>query len=291
MLVQFPGTSQNKDVWVIGKSVAVGVGRWAGRNGRARHAPAWSAAVVLLVAVGAVLVGCGGSAPTADGTAGGVGTSAAPPVSAGTVVTFTTNDGVTLSGRLFGRQNSDAAGVVLAHMYPADQSSWYDYARRLADEGYVALTFDFRGYGDSAGTKQIDQIDRDVEAALGEIRAQGVTRVALVGASMGGTAVLIVASRQPVQGVITLSAPVEFEGLSAKDAVTKVTAPKLFIGAEDDPGGPAARELGALAPEPKDVVVFPGSDHGTDLLKGAQGDAVLALLEEFLARNVAGSAP
>ena len=74
-----------------------------------------------------------------------------------------------------------------------------------------------------------------------------------------GTAALIVAARQPVQGVVTLSAPVEFEGLSAKDAVTKVMAPKLFIGAEDDAGGPAARELGGMGPEPKEVAVFPGS--------------------------------
>lgn len=247
-------------------------------------------AVVLLVAVGAVLVGCAGSASTTGGTAEVVGTSTGQMVFAGTVVSFTTDDGVTLAGRLFGRQNSGAAGVVLAHMYPADQTSWYDYARRLADEGYVALAFDFRGYGESGGSKQIDQIDRDVAAALREIRAQGVTRVALIGASMGGTAALMVAAREPVQGVITLSAPVEFEGLSAKDAVTKVMAPKLFIGAEDDAGGPAARELGAMAAEPKDVVVFPGSDHGTDLLRGAQRDAVLAHMEEFLARNVAGSA-
>jgi alpha-beta hydrolase superfamily lysophospholipase len=247
--------------------------------------------VVVLIAMGAVLVGCGGSASTSGGTAEGLGTSVGHPVSAGTVVTFTTEDGVTLSGRLFGRQNSGAAGVVLAHMYPADQTSWYDYARRLADEGYVALAFDFRGYGESGGSKQIGQIDRDVAAALGEIQARGVTRVALVGASMGGTAALMVAARQPVQGVITLSAPVEFEGLSAKDAVTKVLAPKLFIGAEDDAGGPAARELGAMAQEPKEVAVFPGSDHGTDLLRGAQRDAVLARMQGFLARNVLGNAP
>ena len=245
--------------------------------------------VVVLVALGVVLVGCGGSVSTTGGTAGSAGTSAGQTASAGTVVTFTTDDGVSLAGRLFGGQNSGGAGVVLAHMYPADQTSWYDYARRLADEGYVALAFDFRGYGESGGNKQIDQIDRDVAAALDEIRAQGVTRVVLVGASMGGTAALMVAARQPVQGVITLSAPVEFEGLSAKVAVTKVMAPKLFIGAEDDAGGPAARALAGVAPEPKDVAVFPGSDHGTDLLRGAQRDAVLTRMDAFLARNVAGS--
>jgi hypothetical protein len=134
-----------------------------------------------------------------------VRTSVGQSVPAGTVVTFVTDDGVILSGRLFGGQKSDGAGMVPAHMYPA--------------------------------------------------------------------------------------APVEFKGLSAKDAVTKVLAPTLFIGAEDDAGGPGTRELGAMASEPKEVAVFPGSDHDTDLLQGDQGTAVLACMEEFLARTVVGSTP
>ena len=31
-------------------------------------------------------------------------------------------------------------------MQAADQSSWFDYADTLADEGYRTLTFNFRGY-------------------------------------------------------------------------------------------------------------------------------------------------
>jgi hypothetical protein len=81
--------------------------------------------------MGVVLVGCGGSAPTTGATAKGVETSVGQPVSAGTagtVVTFATDDGVTLSGRLFGGRNSDGAGVVLAHMYP--WRAWFWWVRR-----------------------------------------------------------------------------------------------------------------------------------------------------------------
>jgi|GEM_PF-3049276 len=96
---------------------------------------------------------------------------------------------------------------------------------------------------------------------------------------------------EPVQGALTLSAPVEFKGLSAKDAVTSVTASTLFIGAEDDGGGPDACELGTPANEPTEVGVFRGSDHGTDLLPAHQRDAVLACLDEFLRRNAAEGTP
>ena len=43
-------------------------------------------------------------------------------------------------------------GRDLAHMYPADQSDWTDFAQVLAAQGYQALTFDFRGFTESEGT-------------------------------------------------------------------------------------------------------------------------------------------
>ena len=69
-------------------------------------------------------------------------------------VTFPSSDGVQLSGRLFG-PDSARTGIVLAHMLPADESSWYEFAIFLSQRGYKALTFDFRGYcpGGDAGWK------------------------------------------------------------------------------------------------------------------------------------------
>ncbi len=73
-------------------------------------------------------------------------------------VAFEATDGTPLRGHLFGK---GPTGVILAHMYPADQKSWFPLARKLAEEGYLAMTFDFRGYGESGGEKVISEIDRD----------------------------------------------------------------------------------------------------------------------------------
>ena len=101
-------------------------------------------------------------------------------------VKFATEDRITLSGQVF-NGGGDMA-VILSHAFPTDQRSWTAFARMLAeDHGYVVLTFDFRGYGDSGGDTIIPDIDRDVRAALGFIRRSGVARVVLIGASMGGT--------------------------------------------------------------------------------------------------------
>lgn len=200
--------------------------------------------------------------------------------SRGERVRFTSTDGVQLGGHIFG---SGSAGVVLAHMYPADQTSWFDTATQLAARGYLVLTFDFRGYGESAGKKQIDQIDKDLEAAVQEIQTRGASSVALVGASMGGTVSLIVAARTKVAAVATLSAPVEFRGLSARQAVAAITVPKLFLAAEKDAGAASAVELDRLASPPKELELFPGSDHGTNMLTGSSAEAVRKRLFDFLA--------
>jgi pimeloyl-ACP methyl ester carboxylesterase len=204
-------------------------------------------------------------------------------------VMFTTDDGIALSGNLYG---SGHWGVVLSHMYPADQTSWTAVAEELAQEGYLVLTYDFRGYGDSAGTKDIGHVDRDVRAATDFIRVAGATDMVLVGASMGGTASLMVAPSLQVMsslrlaGVATLSAPVDFQGLSATDAVPQLVVPLLFIAAEGDSGAGAARQLEELSGGKGVLEILPGNDHGTQLFSGAQADTTWQLLLGFLQRTL-----
>jgi len=219
------------------------------------------------VALALFLSGCGSNV----GTGGGA-----------TKVSFSTEDGIQLSGHLFG---SGDVGVVLSHMRPADQESWWPFARVLKDKGYRVLAYDFRGYRDSHGDLDISNIDRDVQAALDFIRGEGVSKVFLIGASMGGTASLKVASREAVAGVITLSAPPAIEGLDASEDVMAVLAPKLFIAAEDDLFYVRSVDLfDQTAPDPKERLIVEGRAHGTDMLSGDPGPRVQGLIVDFLRR-------
>ncbi len=129
-------------------------------------------------------------------------------------------------------------------------------------------------------------IDRDVEAAWDFMEKQGVGKIFLMGASMGGTACLKVAAQRPAAGVVALSAPLKFRGLSAADEVARITAPKLFLASEGDSSAVAsAQQYFALAQEPKEIKIFPGSAHGTDMLKGEQGPEVQKTILEFVARE------
>jgi pimeloyl-ACP methyl ester carboxylesterase len=67
--------------------------------------------------------------------------------------------------------------------------------------------------------------------------------------------------------------------------VARITAPKLFLASEGDSSAVAsAQQYFALAQEPKEIKIFPGSAHGTDILKGAQGLEVQKTILEFVAR-------
>jgi len=176
-------------------------------------------------------------------------------------VTFTTEDGIDISGNIFG---TGSKWVILSHMYPTDQTSWFGFARELADKGYIVLTYDFRGYGKSGGDKDIPNIYKDLEAALNFVKQYDTEEIFLIGASMGGTASLIVASKEEVDGVVNFSGPMEFMGLSAEDTVQDIECPKLFMASQGDGGAAdAANKFYEDSTTSKYMTILNGSSHGT----------------------------
>jgi predicted alpha/beta hydrolase len=90
------------------------------------------------------------------------------------------SEGVKLAGDLFLpadiKPGERRAGIVLCHGYTGVRSIYLpDNARVLADAGYVVLTFDYKGWGDSDGAKtRLAPYSRvaDVQAALTFMGAQ-----------------------------------------------------------------------------------------------------------------------
>jgi pimeloyl-ACP methyl ester carboxylesterase len=178
--------------------------------------------------------------------------------------------GADLDGVVIG---DGATGVVLAHQLHSNLCAWLPFAKRLADTAEMrVLAFDF---------PSTSNLDRNVLAAVAELRREGAHSIALAGASMGGTAVLVAASRnRSITRVASLSRPRDFEGLDAGHAVPRVRVPTLFVaGKEDSPYVDDARAMYGAATGDKKLLVVPGSDHGTDLLDDEQvGDQLLAFL-------------
>ncbi|MEY2569209.1 MAG: uncharacterized protein QOE35_3738 [Actinomycetota bacterium] len=112
-------------------------------------------------------------------------------------------------------------GLVLCHGFPsgprgaANSAETYpDLADRLAAEaGWVVLSFNFRGTGDSAGDFSIGGWLADLGAAIDHLFAeQQVDAVWLAGFSTGGAlAICAAAEDERVAGVATMAAPAAFD--------------------------------------------------------------------------------
>jgi dienelactone hydrolase len=162
------------------------------------------------------------------------------PKAKATLVRFKAADGTSLDGVMVG---SGTAGVVLAHEYLADLCGAWPFADYLAKRGLRAFAVDLRCFGLSScpeGDAKGRVVD-DVVAAVAELRRRGATRVALVGASMGGSAVLVAGTRvqPPVDAVVELSGqadPTNQIGipLNAGAAVAQLAAPTMFMVANND---------------------------------------------------------
>jgi esterase/lipase len=200
-------------------------------------------------------------------------------------IAFGTDDGVTIKGHLYSTPGPKRRVVVFAHEYPKDQKAWQGFAREITSPGVSAVTFDFRGYGETGGSKDVSKIDHDLEAAVRFLKSRDYPLMYVVGASMGGTATLKVAARNELAGAVLVSAPTNFMGLDARQDVSKVTEPKLFIASRGDDDAPAAvATFMQSSPEPKQSQLFDGSAHGSELLQGNNTAAFKRLVIDFVSR-------
>jgi alpha-beta hydrolase superfamily lysophospholipase len=187
------------------------------------------------------------------------------------MIHFKAGDGTALDGALLG---DGAIGVVLASESGSDLCGWVPYAIELQKAGFRALAFDFRGYGLAARGRTSDYAS-DVVGAARELRRRGAERVFLVGASIGGAAVMVAGVRLPwAAGVVSLSGETDFSGLPLHPlrAVPGLRVPFLVMTSTTDRylTIPQARALvRAAGSKAKRVAIYPGGWHGWDLLYDA----------------------
>jgi esterase/lipase len=230
-----------------------------------------------------LIVGCAANKPSGQ-PAGPVAPVSGLRDLGGEHVSFRTPDGVLLRGHLYG---SGSSGVILAHMYPADQSDWTDFAQVLATHGYQALTFDFRGFTESEGRSGTEDAGTDLLTAYQFMRPR-VSRIFIAGASLGAEAAVLVGAREDVAGLILISVPTSFGGLTVTESIRHVRAPILFVTSAGDSlvaGQPEILYRMAQATKSKSMQVYPGSAHGTAILHGPHSEELQALMLRFIAAN------
>ena len=199
-------------------------------------------------------------------------------------VSFPTRDNGRVCADLYGRGER---AVVLAHGGRFTKESWHAQGQLLASKGFQVLAIDFRGFGCSTGPgeKNFDAapFENDVLAAVGYLRVHGAKTVSVIGGSFGGAAAgdaSIKSARGEIDRIVFLGAA---PNLPAENLKSRA----LFIVARDDansagPRLPRIRQQYQRAPQPKQLIVLPGSAHAQFLFQSDQGNRVMQEILRFL---------
>ncbi|NNH75296.1 alpha/beta hydrolase [Nocardia uniformis] len=194
-----------------------------------------------------------------------------------------TEDGETVDAWFVGAKREPVGHILFAHGNAGNIGDRSPILALLAGVGFDVLIFDYRGYGRSTGSPSERGTYLDARAARQALLGRpGVdpNRIVYLGKSLGGAVLLELAMAYPPAAMVLISS---FTGL--RDAATAVYPflPKMFIPdaypslrrirrlrspllimhGDQDELLPLrmGEELFAAAPEPKQIVVFPGAGH------------------------------
>ena len=119
--------------------------------------------------------------------------------------------------RLAGRQLGEGLPVVFLHAGVCDKRMWAEQMEAVAEEGWHAIAYDRRGYGETESPDEAFSHVDDLEAVL---KALDIHAAVLVGCSMGGGLALDFALRHPgrVIGLVLIGTSVTGAPWSATQA-------------------------------------------------------------------------
>jgi alpha-beta hydrolase superfamily lysophospholipase len=193
----------------------------------------------------------------------------------------------TLLGDLYGDLPSRRAAI-LVHGQAWDASGWRDVAPRFVARGIPALALNLRGYDGSSGKTndftppQPWSPVTDLCAAKALLRERGAREIALVGASMGGHAILASSFEADVECIVSLSAPV----VAVPDELARrVTGRKLFVCADADSAAPHVLHTFDVVSRPKTLLMFGGSEHSRAMFAAPYGAEAIDAIVDFVARG------
>jgi dienelactone hydrolase len=200
------------------------------------------------------------------------------------------SDAETLQADLYGDLPARRAAI-LVHGQRWDASGWREVAPRFVARGVPALAINLRGKNGSTGTTAEYVEGRpwsaatDLRAAKAALREQGAREIALVGASLGGHAVMASSFENDIECVVSISAPV----IATPDHLSrKISGRKLFVFADEDVGGimPHVLRTFAAASQPKTMLVFGGKEHSRGMFAAPYGDEALSAIVDFVAKGL-----
>ena len=223
------------------------------------------------------------------------------------VVDLTATDGMKLKGTFFPAAKP-GPGVLLLHQCNGQRKGWDGLATQLSAAGISVLTLDYRGYGDSGGTRVrdlpdgefpkivIEKFPGDVDVAYSYLVSQPGVNARVIGAggaSCGVNQAIHLAIRHPeVKSLVLLSGNADREGRAFLSASEKM--PVLLSVADDDGAAVELMKwLYSLSANPgSKLLEYPNGGHGVDIF-AAHKELPASIVDWYVQTlvNTPGSAP
>lgn len=218
-------------------------------------------------------------------------------------VRFTTTDHVEIVGDFYKPAESakPAPVAILLPMYQSDRAAWKPLAETLRKTGFAVFAIDMRGHGESGGDDRSALQERvrrrdstlfgsmylDVAAAhtwLSHQEGCDLTRVALVGASIGCSVAIDYGSRdRSVDVVVAMTPGTNYLGVdSTKPIAAFGDRPILLLATEKE--REATDVLADLNPAVVKEIVGPGKIHGTHMF--GKVSEIESRIAKYLKRHV-----
>ena len=189
-------------------------------------------------------------------------------------VRFSTEDGVSLEGEIRRPAGEVEGSAVVCHAHPRhggskDHPLLWAVRNELAQRGFVALAFNFRGTMGSGGTYAAGRAEtRDVDAAIGRVRQESDGPTLVCGWSFGAVVGLLEVLTDDRVSALALIAPpldpgdIDVPAVPSTSELRLFRRPTLLLAGEGDVYCPRPRleSLGRAMPN-AEVVILPGTDH------------------------------
>jgi len=233
-------------------------------------------------------------------------TPAAAGLSGAEAVEMPVEDGSTLHGWFLPSPRQPASFTVIVFNGNAGNRAYrVPLATALRRHGLAVLLFDYRGYGDNAGTPTQQGLEADARAARAYVVGRPDVRperVVYLGESLGTAVATILAARQPPAALILRSPftsladvgkihyailPVGWllaDRFATADAIAGVRSPVLVIAGDRDSIVPPelSRRLFDRITASKELVIVPWADHNDRAL--LDGEQMIRSIVAFLER-------
>jgi len=218
-------------------------------------------------------------------------------VPGGRDVVLRTSDGLGLGAWFVPADDPDSGvAVLVANGNAGDRATRAPLARALAERGMAVLLFDYRGYGDNAGSPSEDGLARDVRAArrfLVGPAGFSSDRVLYYGESLGAAVVTELATEHAPAGMVLRSPFVDLSSVGhvhypflpvrtllrdtypLAEHLAEVPAPVTVVYGDDDSVVPPeqSRAVAEAAPILRQLVEVTGADHNDRVL--LDGDVLI----------------